>query len=204
MDCRFNQLVAYLRIPKTGSSSLIKAVEQTGIKIAHYQTSGRKAFWVINNDQIAEITPNQLKNYHVIATIRNPLSRFMSGWRFCLHMGWIPPHMNPLEFLQAICDKKTAAFTQGVFYHVIMPQSDWLFHDDQLICDNIIQMESFESDLQYTMRYLGLSDIIIGHEKNSANDPKYCTNAFYFTKYPDLIDLHREVFEQDWRKLPYD
>jgi len=204
-DQKFNRLTALIRVPKTGSTSLIGSLQEVGINEKKSTTKELNELWVINNEQIYDIKPVDLEKHYVFATIRNPLTRFISGWRFCLRMKWIPEGLTPLDLLKTIRNGQESTLSREIYFHVVMPQSRWLFADGKLLCDNIIKFEQL-GDIQHLVKYLGVDNFQLSHLKNSKN--KYSTHpgtdCYYMIKYPRLSKLHRKVFEEDWHRLPYE
>lgn len=205
MNPQFNRPVAYIRIPKTGSTSIIASLHNIGIPSRMYYTKGLDHMWVIEYKQINDIAPEQMREHYVFTTVRNPLDRFLSGWRFCLRQQWIPHDMSPMDLLQAIHKEGKQAFNYNVFLHVIKPQSRWIFKNGNMICNNIIRFEQFSEDIKHIIGYLGVKDLKIEHKKNNRDDcDKHPgTNDYYLIKHPHLRSLHHKVFEEDWRRLSY-
>lgn len=201
-----NQLAAFIRIPKTGSSSIIAGFEKRDIKLSGSKSEIRNELWVINNATFRTIQPSDLLDHYTFATIRNPLSRFFSGWRFCLRMKWIPKNMDPMELLRVIRRKDWEKYPPGLFYHVVIPQSRWIFRENVLICDNILKFEDLEADSVFIGKLLGLKNFSIPHIKNSRNQSELHpgTDAYYTIKFPNLRKVHRNIFAEDWERLGYE
>lgn len=200
-----NRLVAFIRIPKTGSSSILQGLENHGIPNIASKTTTKDRVWVINNSQLESLNSRMLSDHYTFAVIRDPLERFISGWKFCLRMNWISDNVSPMDILQAIDKKEMGRYQRGVYFHVAVPQCRWLFNGDDLLCDNIIKFENLEKDVSYLTKQLGVPNFKMPHLKNSRNQHQKHpgTNEYYILKYPKLREFHKSVFEEDWKRLPY-
>jgi len=206
VEQKFNRLVAFSRVPKTGSSSIVDGLEDIGITIRGNPVLSKKAIWVVNGNQVNRVGAPGIEEHYCFATIRNPLTRFLSGWRFCLKMEWLGPDCTPIDLLEMVKKDDRNTMPYMVYYHVAKAQCRWLFSDGKFICNNIIKYENLVPDTLQIMKILGISNFQMGHKKNSRDDNSLTpgTNEFYLLKYPELKWMHRQVFEEDWRRLSYD
>ena len=158
-------------------------------------TSINQIFW-IGPYQFDETDPTVLKNYFVISTIRNPLDRFISGWKYCVLRGKL--NVGPITFLKMLQDGHQ--FNDFVRVHLALPQTHYLYRDGQLLADSIIQMEKY-SKIVPLMAELGLPDFPVLELNVNQTDPR--PTQHFIDEYPELVSLHYQVFKADWDLLPY-
>ena len=140
--------------------------------------------------------------------VRDPYSRFISGWNFILGN----PHMSKnihdneeyhrCEDLQ-YCINHIDEFSDIAYNHIFLPQWDHVINKDGINDINFIgKQETIEADLAIVLNKLGITEITHNKEKKvNKNKVDYVPYKNYYTQ--EILDFVNKQFDKDFVEFGY-
>jgi len=208
---------AYFRVPKTGSSTteiilrLCGAIDRRDISTGH-QTIGLPSYNIpealaqkLSGSGFMEhmtpslaikyglLTEQQLQEYHCVATIRKPASR----WRSALgHIGLVTPE-DSIRMLES----KTSLPLEILE----VPQSEYFMYKDELVCEPL-WFDILENEIKQLMQSLGIKPLDDIPKLNASSIKKTDTPLSEFipnhlrpafqSRFKSDIKLYKHLFDK--------
>lgn len=142
---------------------------------------------------IMDLSQEELKEYRFFTFVRNPYSRFISGFEFMKQKGYIPKDISFDDFI------KTENTCDGLVYnHLFCSQCEHMKGWD---FDEIGQFESIESDLICILRSYGFNVI---HLPSKKNETIYSIGAMELMNNPTFIEYINSKFSEDFIRFGYE
>jgi hypothetical protein len=170
----------YLRVPKTGSTSVsqylnekfINIEDLTGTPIYHtgFKRSGmidKKELVHASTKEIVRdgiVSSSDISSYKIFAIIRDPVERFISHCYFTKNNRtgiFVKDGVNNIvSFFLEELESDLDAFRRGNLFHAMTahPQSRWLIYNDVPI-SNIYSYEHINRLTSEALTYVGINDI---------------------------------------------
>ena len=185
-----NQLCYFAHIPKCGGTSVENYCIRLGIKISFLDRNYTldPAPWNISSPQhidghsFSRLFPIDFFDYS-FAVIRNPVSRFLSEFKFNILSNKIPRSTNVSDFVKQ--DLKNIASEIGFLDNHFLPQVNFLMPNINF------QIFKIESGLEEVKKFIDLN--IIGAESNEKISHENKTSTIEFSE--------NQQFELDDRAL---
>jgi hypothetical protein len=194
----------YVRIPKTGSTSMLRALEDVGgVNIYHEENLGHHFEHVQEIDYIQQGLAavqrslwgeDRWEECFTFAFVRNPWDRCVSNWKYLLSKREFKQYLNKAR--SAI--KKKQPFHDRLRWHAL-PQFRHLVDDNgEYLVDFVGRFENMEQDFAYICSQLGVENIQLPHVNKTKHD--------HYSKYYDqeLIDRVVELYIEDIEFFGYD
>lgn len=140
--------------------------------------------------------------------VRDPYSRFISGWNFILSNPYMSENLidneeyHRCEDLQYSIDHMND-FSDIAYNHVFLSQYAHVLNKDGINdMDFIGKHESLENDLEIILKKLGFETIIHNKEKKvNKNKIDYVYYKEYYTQ--EILDFVNKQFEIDFKEFGY-
>jgi hypothetical protein len=222
------KFLVYIKTAKTGSSSFVKILEKisSNSKVNYYEYKDLVSknenlnigdIIMIVNDQInffIKEYPNIYKYSYFVLISRNPLNRFISGWKYhnlskrksidSVINNPIYPPKKPYEIRWKNEFPKKYWDFFSLYNHVYCGQTETLVINGKFIIDYIIKFEDYNNEMLKFFRHLKLNEsdiekLAIPHEKK--NNLNYLNIKSKISK--ELKIKIFEMFENDYKLLNY-
>ena len=210
--------VAYIRIPKTGSTTLNHILSNNGFD-GHYRGNQNQiileALGCIQNKIIPKSAIYQstfykeletslgIQKYYTATFVRNPFDRAVSAWKFLFNH----PHRRDSEIKQQYTNLDFKEFIKILYkkqrlslrdtWHTLPQYPLLLDNNNNLSIDFIGRFENFETDLNKLLNILEIKIDRIPHQMKT--DHKFYRE--YYDK--ETQDMVSEIYEQDIKQFNY-
>jgi len=210
--------IIYIKIAKTGGSTIVDYFENnTGVvflndfkNLSQNQQIDTKKLIVIVNDQVDYFIQNYdniWKQSFIFSSVRNPLTRFESGFNFhSFCQNKIPSDIFFIlkkykNFYSYDWKKKYDRDTIikiSAYNHLLFKQYESLIRNNKKIYNYLIRIESFEDDFLHLLDLLKLKNrFIFLYKKNeNINHNKYILSS-------EEKELIKKEFKQDFEFFRY-
>ena len=176
MPVSFNHNFCFVHIPKTGGTSIRKALIELDPKVNHwsYHTYIRSYYNVLNKRTFAKLFK--------FAFVRNPWDRVVSYYT------WLRSKEHKRIDYCIWQDMMETPFVD--FIHTMMPQMNYIKLDGEIAVDYVGKMETFERSLAEISEIIGIS-IPVYHER--------CTDHMHYAQYYDskTRGIVSKMFEEE-------
>lgn len=179
----------FVHIPKTGGTSIIDAFDKT---------------WYGDQDELFLLGGNtspdvdwveyekKYKDYLVFSVIRNPLDRFVSGWKYCS----TTKNKSLSEVLENL---PTFDENRHDFDHLTRTQCDVIYRENKLITNHLLKFETLQSDFDKLCDLINKPRVTLKKLNNTDHDD-YST---YF-KCDQIKRIFKSKYKEDVEKLGYE
>lgn len=203
VSVNFERKIIYFHVPKTAGSYIQETLlryynffpyngctfEPNKPMCANKNMSSAK---YIKNPKIQKAIGINLEEYIYFSFVRNPYTRFISGWRFIVECGDIN---KELDLMTVIRNKDSLNGT--AYNHIFMTQKEYL---DDYILDNVGKYEDIETDLALILNEYNFEIKHIAEKRNVT--PNYGDYRSYFTQ--EILDFVNTHFHSDFISFGYE
>lgn len=141
--------------------------------------------------KLVGLTPDQMKSMTKFTFVRNPYTRFISGWKYMIEHGFI--NDIPLKDLIDIKDNIDTLSYNHIFATQCYQMSDWDFEE-------IGKFENLDEDFRYILK--SLFNIEPSHENVFMNTTKSYGNVLQYYN-QSVLDFVNEWFKCDFERFDY-
>ena len=201
--------VVYIRMPKTGSSSLVEELGKHGLLYLnneqsirfYFPQSGFVSFGPLSYESILNkglISDAFHSRAHFFTTVRNPFARTVSAYCYYKRRNWLDDNTSFDAFTEGI---KTITFNKvdpvyNTFKGHLIPQNMFLYCNGKRLVNHLIRLESFDTDIKSLELLMDVS-ISLPHLNKSVFDDY----RNYYS--PRSISNVLSVYEKDFELLGY-
>lgn len=133
-----------------------------------------------------------LNEFIFFSFVRNPYTRFISGWKFIVEKGHIPSEMTLIKII------KNKEGLSGIPYnHMFMTQMQYL---NGYPLDNVGKYEEIEDDLSLILKEYGFTINHIPSKKNVTSE--YGDYKKFYTQ--EILNFVNVYFHEDFINFGYD
>ena len=213
--------ILYVRMPRTGSTSLVEYCKST--KDARALGGGQCGFWLPQKlghsiHKSTNVHPNlveccrlklgdeKFSEFITFSSVRNPFSRAVSSWK---HWSW-QRHGNKLNFEQ-FCERlKNKDYPSKVAeWHAVSPSDHLFTSSGEMLVDYIVRLENIQEDFEKILAVAGHPKREVQHRNQSAKQSwstkELRKNEHYSTYYNDNTrKIIGEVYKRDIERFGYE
>ncbi|MBK3518813.1 sulfotransferase family 2 domain-containing protein [Carboxylicivirga marina] len=153
--------VVYIRIPKTGSTSLVNVLKGQGLLYLnnekainfYFPQKGFVSFGPLSYEYLLNkgmISQSYHENMHVFTTVRNPFARTVSTFFYYKKIGWLNQNMSfdaYTDYIKRIELNELDNFYDSFRGH-IFPQYKFLFCNGERFVHHTMRLESINTDIR--------------------------------------------------------
>lgn len=141
--------------------------------------------------------------------VRNPYTRFISGWNFILSSPTISKNLidndtyEKFENLEYFINNRNE-LSDKAYNHIFLSQYDQIINNNSINDMNFIgKQENLKEDLKIILNKIGFSELI--HDKNININKNKLDYNYYKTYYTQFIfDFVNEHFDKDFLEFNYE
>lgn len=184
----------FVHIPKTGGSSITKAIGVYGRKSIRSAFGSRRQHYTMSQLLgMGCITTKERFEYFKFSFVRNPFDRMVSIFRYMVRAK----------------EEKIRNFNKAIRYHVnsmkkgrekrvfyFRPQSEYLFSEGEMIVDFIGRFEHLKRDFRKVARRVGISGSLPHLKRSKARNYR----SYYNRASKDLV---KRFYAEDLDKFKY-
>lgn len=176
----YNKPLRFIHVPKTGGRAVIQYLNSCGVDFLHGVEKSTGVF--VRKHGTAAMWANE--DSYKFAVVRDPYTRLVSYYRYVLER-------NALDcsFERFVLDQ-VEPNELGRITSPWLPQCFWLFNNDQLAVDLVLQFENLNSEIN---QYFGLNEQM--QRVNVTNTDNDNLMSWYST---ELMDVVKTRFAQDF------
>lgn len=203
VSVNFEKKIIYIHIPKTAGSY----IQETLLRYYNFFPYNGCTFELgksmcskrnmssakyIRDPRIQHAIGINIDEYIFFSFVRNPYTRFISGWKFIVEYGDISKELDLNTVIRNRESLKGSAYN-----HIFMTQKEYL---DGHNFDNIGKYEDIEIDLSLILNEYGFDTI---HKKVKRNvTSNYGSYKEYFTQ--EILDFVNIHFDSDFSMFGYE
>ena len=140
--------------------------------------------------------------------VRDPYSRFISGWNFILGNPHMSENIHENEEYHRCedlmyCIEHIEDFSDIAYNHIFLPQWDHVINKDGINdIDFIGKQENLEEDLKIALEKIGITELKHNKEKKvNKNKVDYVYYKDYYTQ--EILDFVNKHFDKDFIEFDY-
>lgn len=204
VSINFDKEILYLHITKTGGTSiqlnLLQHYDFFAYNFLDYEyrkcpyshdISIAEYFSKPEISRVLGLTPEQINNMRKFTFVRNPYTRFISGWKYMTEHGFL--NDLPLIDLIEIKDNIDILSYNHIFATQCYQMGDWKF-------DEIGKFENLDDDLRFILK--SFCDMEPTHKNIFLNKTKSYGNILpYYNQ--DILNFVNEWFKCDFERFEY-
>lgn len=171
-------------------------------KIGTYEFFNDESFF-----ELLKISRKEFDNFYKFTFVRNPYTRFISGYNFVLSMPYISKNLlnndtyKKFENLEYMIDNRND-LSDNAYNHIFITQYDHVKDINNEINFNFIgRYENLYNDMNYLIKNIFLKDDVISKEYSNKNKINYLNYKEYYNE--NIFIFVNTYFEKDFTFFNY-
>lgn len=169
--------VLFIHIPKAAGSSIRDSLDlKMKTEAVHLR---------IKDYQNLHFFRKKIPNYFIFAFVRNPFTRFLSGYYYCLENSYRFPEILNFRDFEDFSNK--ISFSRFAYVYIFLPETDFLLYKNKLSVDYIGRYENLEADFDYLRKKFNLKRL---PHKNKSEKQKKDWRDYY------TLEIAEQVYKR--------